>query len=196
MDLSTFAPAARILLLALFMRFSTMGYFTPQQASELTKNLMDLITLGGPIVYAIWATWKARPAARVASADALPGVAKVIVSDPTLKAAVPSPTVILQANWLATAFALFMVGGMLAGCITTVANADTRLRDKCAYLQSGVALAQIAAGFVPAAGPIVTNGSALIDAYCSGRPIMDAASAMDAMERIIVAIRPIAAKLK
>jgi hypothetical protein len=78
---------------------------------------------------------------------------------------------------------------------TQVASIDQKLRDKCAYLQSGVSLARVAVLLTPAASPLVEQGSDLIDAYCGAKPVTDAKSAMDAMERVIVAVRPIAAKL-
>ena len=84
----------------------------------------------------------------------------------------------------------------LAACQTLpsgVVNADAKLRDKCAYLRSGVTIAQIAVAFYPSAKTLVDNGKILIDTYCSGRPVTDVASALDAMESVIVAIRPVAA---
>lgn len=89
----------------------------------------------------------------------------------------------------------------LGGCqtintgVAAIASADARLRDKCNYLNSGVAIAQLAVGFVPKAQRYVDQGTALADAYCTGAPITDLASAMAAMERVIVAIRPVAAKI-
>jgi hypothetical protein len=85
----------------------------------------------------------------------------------------------------------------LTACQTTgqVATLDAKLRDKCAYLQSGVGIARVATTLYPPAVQIVEQGSALIDAYCGSRPISDVASAMEAMERIIVAVRPIASKI-
>lgn len=56
--LEILAPAIRILIMAAFMRVSTMGYLTPEDASDLTKVVMDLLTLGGPLVYASWASWQ------------------------------------------------------------------------------------------------------------------------------------------
>jgi hypothetical protein len=91
-----------------------------------------------------------------------------------------------------------LVLAVLTACnvtTTQVATLDQRLRDKCAYLQSGVSLARVAVLLTPTAAPLVEQGSDLIDAYCGSRPITDPASAMEAMERIIVAVRPIAAKI-
>ncbi len=89
----------------------------------------------------------------------------------------------------------------LGGCqtintgVAAIASADIRLRDKCAYLASGVELAQLAVSFVPKAQKYVDQGTALAAAYCSGAPITDLSSALAAMERVIVAIRPVAAKV-
>ena len=94
------------------------------------------------------------------------------------------------------AFTSLALGGCQTIAPTTPsAGIDGKLLDKCAYLQSGVAIAQIASAFIPAAGPIVADGSRLIDAYCTGKPITDVASALDTMERLIVAVRPIAARI-
>lgn len=57
--LDILAPAIRILILWAFTRFATMGYLTPEDASELTRVVMDLIMYGAPILYAAWASWKA-----------------------------------------------------------------------------------------------------------------------------------------
>jgi hypothetical protein len=57
MDLSIFAPAIRILVFWAFTRFATMGYLTPEDASELTKVVMDLLMYGLPLIYAAWAAW-------------------------------------------------------------------------------------------------------------------------------------------
>lgn len=51
------APAIRILLFWAFTRFVTMGYLTPEDASELTKVVMDLLMYGLPLVYATWAAY-------------------------------------------------------------------------------------------------------------------------------------------
>lgn len=49
------APAIRILVLWAFTRFATLGYLTPQDATELTKVAMDVLMYGVPILYAAWA---------------------------------------------------------------------------------------------------------------------------------------------
>lgn len=97
----------------------------------------------------------------------------------------------------------FIAAGMLmlviAACQTInpgLASADAQLRDKCAYLISGVGIARLAATFAPQAAPVVEQGALLIDAYCGSKPVTDVASAMAAMERIIVAVRPLAAQVK
>ncbi len=84
------------------------------------------------------------------------------------------------------------LGGCMTAADSKVASVDAKLRDKCAYLQSGVAIARIAASFAPKASTLVERGSALIDAYCTGEPIRNVESAMRNMENVIVAIRPIA----
>jgi hypothetical protein len=56
--LEIFAPAIRIVILWAFTRFATMGYLTPENASELTKVVMDLLVYGLPIAYAAWASWR------------------------------------------------------------------------------------------------------------------------------------------
>lgn len=53
--LEIIAPAIRIFFLWAFTRFATMGYLTPENATELTKVAMDLLMYGAPIVYAAWA---------------------------------------------------------------------------------------------------------------------------------------------
>ena len=58
------APAIRIFLLWGFTRFATMGYFTPENASELAKVTMDLIMYGAPILYALWAARREAKARR------------------------------------------------------------------------------------------------------------------------------------
>ena len=58
------APAIRILLLWAFTRFATMGYFTPEDASEFAKVAMDLIMYSAPILYAAWAAHKEAKARR------------------------------------------------------------------------------------------------------------------------------------
>lgn len=86
----------------------------------------------------------------------------------------------------------------LGGCITDsqIASTDARLRDKCAYLQSGAAIARLAAGFIPSAQAIVYAAADLSDDYCTGKPISNLSAAMSQMEKVIVAVRPIAAQLK
>ena len=56
------APAIRIFVLWAFTRFATMGYLTPENATELTKVVMDLLVFGLPIIYAAWASNKAAKA--------------------------------------------------------------------------------------------------------------------------------------
>ena len=58
------APAIRILVMAAFLRLATMGYLTPEDASELTKVVVDLLVFGGPVVYAWWAARQVAKAKR------------------------------------------------------------------------------------------------------------------------------------
>jgi hypothetical protein len=89
---------------------------------------------------------------------------------------------------------------IVAGCakinaaVEVAASADARLRDKCAYLNDGVTIAEAFLGVVPSATNIVRTGAKLATDFCTGRPVTDFASAMAAMERIIVAVRPLATK--
>ena len=53
--LEILAPAIRIFVLWGFTRFATMGYLTPQDASDLTKVAMDALMYGLPLLYAAWA---------------------------------------------------------------------------------------------------------------------------------------------
>ena len=53
--LEALAPAIRIMILWAFTRFATMGYLTPENASELTKVAMDVLMYGAPLAYAWWA---------------------------------------------------------------------------------------------------------------------------------------------
>ena len=56
--LEIIAPALRILVLWAFTRFATLGYLTPENATELTKVAMDELMYGAPLLYAWWATRK------------------------------------------------------------------------------------------------------------------------------------------
>lgn len=58
--LEILAPAIRILIMAAFLRLATLGWFTPQDASELTKVVMDMLVYGLPALYAAWATERER----------------------------------------------------------------------------------------------------------------------------------------
>lgn len=62
--LDILAPAIRILILWAFTRFATMGYLTPEDASELTKVVMDLLMFGAPLLYAWWAARQVAKAKR------------------------------------------------------------------------------------------------------------------------------------
>jgi hypothetical protein len=54
--LEIIAPAIRILVLWAFTRFATLGYLTPENASDLTKVAMDVLMYGAPLAYAWWAS--------------------------------------------------------------------------------------------------------------------------------------------
>lgn len=62
--LEILAPAIRILVLWAFTRFATMGYLTPENASDLTKVAMDGLMYGAPLAYAWWAARHAQKAKR------------------------------------------------------------------------------------------------------------------------------------
>jgi len=55
--LEILAPAIRIGVLWAFTRFATMGYLTPENATELTKVAMGVLMYGAPIAYGAWAAW-------------------------------------------------------------------------------------------------------------------------------------------
>lgn len=58
--LDILAPAIRIITLWGFTRFATMGYLTPEDATELHKVVMDLIMFSAPLLYATWAAWQVK----------------------------------------------------------------------------------------------------------------------------------------
>lgn len=73
-------PGVYTILLALFMRFATLGYLTPQQATELTKWLMDALVAGAPVALAIYLGWKRTRTQMVKTTDAIPGVLGIAVT--------------------------------------------------------------------------------------------------------------------
>ena len=56
--LEILAPVIRILLLWAFTRFVTLGYLTPEDASEFAKVAMDVLIYAVPLLYAAWAARK------------------------------------------------------------------------------------------------------------------------------------------
>lgn len=86
--LDILAPFIRILVLWAFTRFATLGYLTPEDASELTKAAMDAIMYGLPLLYGIWAARQAQKASKperiIEKAAALPEVRAVEVKSPAL----------------------------------------------------------------------------------------------------------------
>ncbi len=92
--LDILAPAIRIGILWAFTRFATLGYFTPEDAGTFTKVTMDVLMYGAPLVYAAWASWKSRLAARIASIVKSRRVTKVEVRDAKLADDIPSPKVV------------------------------------------------------------------------------------------------------
>lgn len=87
------APGVYTILLALFMRFATLGYLTPEQATELTKWIMDGLVAGAPIALAIYLGWKKTRKQMIQSTDALPGVLGVAVTPEVDKQLPNTPTV-------------------------------------------------------------------------------------------------------
>lgn len=85
-------PGVYTIMLALFMRFATLGYLTPQQATDLTKWFMDSLVAGAPLALAIYLGWKRTRAQMVKTTDAIPGVLGVAVI-PEVDKQVESPTV-------------------------------------------------------------------------------------------------------
>lgn len=73
-------PGVYTILLALFMRFATMGYLTPQEATDLTKWIMDALVAGAPIALAIYLGWKRSRTQMVKTTDTIPGVLGVAVT--------------------------------------------------------------------------------------------------------------------
>lgn len=62
--LDILSPAIRILVFFAWTRLGTMGYFTPENASEFAKVTMDLIMYSVPILYAAWAAHREAKARR------------------------------------------------------------------------------------------------------------------------------------
>lgn len=93
------APGVYTILLALFMRFATLGYLTPQQATDATKWAMDGLVTGAPLALAVYLGWKRTRSQMVKSTDALPGVLGVAVT-PELDKEIKSPTVATPAKLL------------------------------------------------------------------------------------------------
>lgn len=91
------SPAVYTLVLAAFMRLATLGYFTPQQATDFTKIVMDGLVTGAPLVLAAYLAWKRTRLQMIQTTDALPGVLGVAVI-PSIAADVPSLTVATPAN--------------------------------------------------------------------------------------------------
>lgn len=78
------APAIRIMVLWAFTRFVTLGYLTPENASDLTKTFMDVLMYGAPVIYATWASFKSTLRARIAAIVKSRRVRAVKVTDPEL----------------------------------------------------------------------------------------------------------------
>lgn len=76
-----------------------------------------------------------------------------------------------------------------------VVTADKLLSDKCGYLADVVRFAPLAIGIVPAAAGVAERAVNAAQAYCSGGRVSNISSALDLMERIIIASRPIATKV-
>lgn len=74
------SPFIYTVLLAAFMRFATLGYLTPEQATELTKWLMDAAVAGAPVALGAYFAWRRSRNQMIKSTDALPGVLGVVVT--------------------------------------------------------------------------------------------------------------------
>ncbi len=209
MDLSVFTPLLRSLIASAASALLAKNLLTADQAATFTNLVYNAVLGLVALISWGWTAWKSTAAQRIKTVNELPQVDKVIVNDPAVKEVATSPTVVLntatlKASMLATVLALFVMGGLLAGCKTSgtsagasiggaIVTADAKLRDKCAYLQDGVRIAQLGVAILyPGASTIVADGAALIDANCTGAPITDAATALDRMQKVIEAVRPIA----
>lgn len=93
------SPLVYTALLGLFMRFATLGYLTPQQATDLTKWVMDGLVAGAPLALGAYFAWKSTRAQLVQTTDKLPGVIGVAVT-PELDKKIDSPTVTTPAKLL------------------------------------------------------------------------------------------------
>lgn len=76
--------AAGIILSNIFTRLITLGYFTPEQASVLTKWLMDGFATIVPLIPVAWAAYKAKSSSKIKSTVALPDVASITKTDGTV----------------------------------------------------------------------------------------------------------------
>lgn len=111
-------------------------------------------------------------------------------------------------------FATAALGLCLAGCagvnaafqaastvITGVAELDAQFRDKCNYARDGQRIAAEVSAVAPDSGASVVAQSLAnaVSAYCSGQTFAGVAQAKDAMQRmqrLIEAVRPLAALIR
>jgi hypothetical protein len=87
------SPFVYTVLLGAFMRFATLGYLTPQQATDLTKWVMDAAVAGAPVALGVYFAWKKTRKQMIQSTDALPGVLGVAVTPEVDKQLPNTPTV-------------------------------------------------------------------------------------------------------
>ena len=86
-------PGIAIIVQAVFMRLSTLGYLTPQDASEFTKQAMDWVTLYGlPGTLTAVVGYLMTPNMLIKTVNALPKVDGVAVA-PDVANQITSPTV-------------------------------------------------------------------------------------------------------
>lgn len=86
------SPFVYTVLMAAFTRFATLGYLTPEQATNLTKWVMDGLVTGAPLVLGAFLAWQRTQKQLVQTTDTLPGVLGVAVT-PELDKKIDSPTV-------------------------------------------------------------------------------------------------------
>lgn len=85
-------PIIAVAVSSFFSRIVVQGYLTPEQASEMTKLVMDGLAVGVPIIIGAWLARDRTPQALIATTAALPEVVKVATT-PELAAKIPDPTV-------------------------------------------------------------------------------------------------------
>lgn len=87
-----FKPLIAVAISSLFSRIVVLGWLTPEQASELTKWLMDGLAVMVPAILGVWLVRDRTPTALIATTAALPEVTKVATT-PEIAEKIPDPTV-------------------------------------------------------------------------------------------------------